>query len=316
MYETNAIGLDISHYDHTIDAEQLRGNVDFLIIKAGGSDGGTIYLDGRFAERVQMAHDIGVPAMAYWFTGPEYWLLGQYTMSKVEALSDDRHPILQMVMRQFSNKALYGVFFDIEDASVKMTNGGTVPQSWVSFYTRDLVQRIRRQQRLGNMRDFRLGTYSRRSFVENPENRQVDLEAYLGTQPDLAIWTANWVTGTGATLPMSEIRKLRPTHKPMVYGRCPERTKEWQFWQWSGDIGRVYKSPAVTNERGQARGLDIDLFNGTVAELYDWLGFKTGTPPVVVEPEQPPVTEPEQPDLAALAARVAAIEDWIKGFGQ
>lgn len=42
IYATNAIGLDMSHYDHTVDAKQLEGNVDFLTFKAGGSDGSVL----------------------------------------------------------------------------------------------------------------------------------------------------------------------------------------------------------------------------------------------------------------------------------
>jgi GH25 family lysozyme M1 (1,4-beta-N-acetylmuramidase) len=303
MYETNAIGLDISHYDHNIDAAQLKGNVDFLIIKAGGSETGQIYIDPRFAERVQMAYDIGVPAMAYWFVGPQYWLNNQYTLEKVTSLSDAKHPILQKILYQLKNKLIYSLFFDVENASVALGEK-TVPEAWVSLYISDLVKRLRGKMRSGVLREMKLGVYSRKSFIEDPANRQKSLEAYLGTQADLAIWTANWVTGTGATLPMSQIYQLRPTHKPLTYGYCPDRPAEWQFWQWSGDVGRVYKTPGITNASGLARGIDIDLFNGTPAQLRAWLGVGAAQPEPEPTPEPEPEPEPGPVDLSEVTARL------------
>ena len=317
MYDNFALGLDISHYDEKIDAEQLKGNVDFLIIKAGGSDGGYIYIDNRFAERVQMAYDIGVPAMAYWFVGPEYWLNQQYTLEKVTGLPDERHAVLQMILNQLRNKLVYGLFFDVEDASIKTASGKVVPQAWVEFYVSDLVRRLRGQMRAGNLREMKLGTYSRKSFIENPNNRQTSLETYLGTQSDLAIWTANWVTGTGLLLPMSEIYNLRPTHAPLTYGYCPDRSADWQFWQWSGDRGKVYRSPAITNSSGYARGLDIDLFNGTPAQLREWLGIQPDqvNPPDPTEPVEDE-TPPANNDISDLWLSVGALTTQMETLKQ
>jgi len=46
----------------------------------------------------------------------------------------------------------------------------------------------------------------------------------------------------------------------------------------------------------------------TPAQLFDWLNFKPATVPVEPEPE-----EPDEPtgDLAALTARVAALEERV-----
>lgn len=308
IYDTNALGLDLSHYDEKVDAAQLEGNVDFLTIKAGGSDNG-LYQDARFAERVQMAYDIGAACGAYWFVGPRYWLEKSQTMPGIDNMTDDQHPLLQFIMQTLKNKYIHWLAFDVEDASL-VTSAGQVTDVWVKFYISDLVQRIQRQQGRGNMRPFKMGVYSRRSFMDDPANPQTSLSTYLGVQPDLFIWTANWVNGTGATLPMGDIYKLRPAdaHIPYSFGYSPTRPKTWQFFQWSGDAGRVYRSPAVTNAAGAARGLDLNLFNGSLADLKTWAGITTPTPPPVPDPEP----EPGDPDTAAALANILAGVNDIK----
>ncbi len=305
-YDTNAIGLDLSHYDEVVNADQLKGNIDFLTVKAGGSESaGGVYQDARFAERVQMAYDIGVPCGAYWFVGPRYWLERQQTIQGIDNMTDEQHPLLQFIMGALKNKLIRWLAFDVEEASL-WTSSGQVTDVWIAFYIGDLVQRIQRQQAKGNLRPFKMGVYSRKSFMENPASPQTSLTNYLGIHPDLFIWTANWVTGAGATLPMSEIYKLRPaeTHKPIPFGWSAGRPQLWDFWQWSGDAGRVYKSPAVTNKDGAARGLDINLFNGTVEQLRAWAGIAAPEP----EPEPDPEPEPGEVTLASLAAQLDRIE--------
>jgi hypothetical protein len=287
-YETNAIGLDLSHYDEKVDAALLKGNIDFLTFKAGGSESaGGPYTDEYFADRVQMAYDIGVPCGAYWFVGPRYWLEKQQTFPGIDNMTDDQHPLLQYIKGVLKNKLIHWLAFDVEDASL-WTSSGQVTDTWIRFYVADLVERIQRQQAKGNMRPFKLGVYSRRSFIDNPDKPQTALSTYLGAQPGLFLWTANWVTGTGATLPMTDIYKLRPSaaHIPLSFGWCKDRPQTWQMWQWSGDKGRVYTSPAIKNALGALRGMDINLFNGTPEQLKTWAGI---TAPV---PETPPVVPP------------------------
>mgnify|MGYP006921306453 CR=1 FL=1 len=304
-YETNAVGLDLSHYDEVVKADLLKGNVDFLTVKCGGSESG-LYADARFAERVQMAFDIGALCGAYWFAGPGYWLGKQQTMAGIDNMTDDQHPILQFIMQTLKNKLIYWLAFDVEDASL-WTTSGQVTEVWVKYYVADLVERIQRQQAKGNMRPFKLGVYSRRSFIDDPAKPQTSLNNYLGVHPDLFLWTANWVNGTGATLPMSDVHKLRPSaaHIPYSFGYSAARPQTWQFFQWSGDAGRVYRSPAVTNAAGAARGLDLDLFNGTPEQLKTWAGIGVTPPPVDPEPPLPPA-DTAQLDRIEAAGKAAA----------
>lgn len=65
--------MDLSHWDANVDPEALE-IADFLIVKMGGSDGGEIYLDPTFADRVQLGWNIDKPVLCYWMEGPYYWI--------------------------------------------------------------------------------------------------------------------------------------------------------------------------------------------------------------------------------------------------
>ena len=61
--------------------------------------------------------------------------------------------------------------------------------------------------------------------------------------------------------------------------RLPAGCTRWRFWQYSAD----------GNSRGSLEGVssrdvDIDVFNGTVEELWDWCNLKPEPPPPTPEP--------------------------------
>ena len=64
-------GIDVSHWQGNIDYEAVKnsGKVDFVIIKAGGSDDG-FYEDCKFREYLDGFNNAGVPVLgAYYFVG-------------------------------------------------------------------------------------------------------------------------------------------------------------------------------------------------------------------------------------------------------
>ena len=64
-------GIDVSHWQGNINYEAVKnsGKVDYVIIKAGGSDGG-FYEDSRFREYLDGFNNAGVPVLgAYYFVG-------------------------------------------------------------------------------------------------------------------------------------------------------------------------------------------------------------------------------------------------------
>ena len=66
-------GIDVSRHQGNIDFEAVKnsGRVKFVLIKAGGSDGG-FYKDGRFREYVDGFRNVGIPVLgAYYYVGKD-----------------------------------------------------------------------------------------------------------------------------------------------------------------------------------------------------------------------------------------------------
>ena len=65
-------GIDISHWNGDIDFEKVKASgVDFVIIKAGGSDKG-FYTDSKFKENYAKAVAAGLYVGAYYFAGKNF----------------------------------------------------------------------------------------------------------------------------------------------------------------------------------------------------------------------------------------------------
>lgn len=269
-YEQNAFGVDLSHYDSQVKFDLLKSaGVDFVILKCGGcEDNANTYADTTFPVRVQQAFDAGFRIIgAYYFGSPGYWLKRQFTMAGVENLKDEKHDILQHVLGLLRNKAIDFLAIDMEKAS-EYPNATDV---WYAFFVRDLIERLQRQQRLGNLRPMKFGVYSRRTWIDE---KSPALDIYLGTQPDLFIWTAHWAKGSMSVKRMAEIVKERPIlSRPNSFGYCDKRSGTWQIWQWAGDNNYGFKSSdAVLTYNGSPRSVDLNLFNGTYQDMLKWLG--------------------------------------------
>lgn len=65
-------GIDISHWQKNVDFETLKkvDEVDFCILKAGGSDKGC-YVDSTFYSRYEECKKHGINVGAYYFVGPK-----------------------------------------------------------------------------------------------------------------------------------------------------------------------------------------------------------------------------------------------------
>lgn len=304
MFDKCAFGIDLSRWQERVDFQALaKAGLDFVVLKCGGSETGELYTDPTFHNRVQQAYDEKIPVIgAYWFVGARYWLQRQHTIPGVENLEDEKHPILQYMINILRNTAIDVLFFDIEDASEW---GDRVTSTWHAFYIRDLVERIRRQQAKGILRKFKLGIYSRRAWIDA---KSKDLDIWLGTQPDVMIWAANWLTGNQTPLPFEQIITKRPLpgHQPRSFGWSPQREKTWHAWQWAGDTGHGYRSTTgVTGANGNPSGLDLNLWNGTRDEMLKDLGKVIKPPVPPIEPPQPEPVKPPIIDLSAIEKQLA-----------
>lgn len=109
-----AFGIDVSHWQGTIDWGTVKASgKSFAIIKAGGSDKG-FYTDSKFEENYANAKKAGMPVGAYYFVGPGF-------LSTEDGLADAKRFIEIIKGKQFE----YPVFLDLESTSPSNKAGAT-----------------------------------------------------------------------------------------------------------------------------------------------------------------------------------------------
>jgi hypothetical protein len=292
-YATCAFGGDVSHWDAQRIAAIQKGDFDFLIGKIGGTDGGALYTDSTWPQVVQLAYDYDIPAFGFQFAGPIYWIKTlNYSLETLKAISDDKNPVLQMIIQQLHAgagwKACYGVFMDDEEASLDDQGlnpaARQVSPDWLMWEAKRYLEGL---ENIGHPHLI-TGVYSRNNFMVGLAAPGRNLSTYLGTQPNKKIWEARWFNPATAPANLQQARAIRPpdTMRPAGFGyTVPDRPKTWDLWQI-----------------GIFAGYDCNLYNGTAQQLYDAVQYvPRGTVPVPNPP--PPVTDP------TVAAAIKALQD-------
>ena len=96
-------GIDISHWNGNINFDLVKSaGIDFVIIKAGGSDKG-FYKDSKFEENYKKAKAAGLKVGAYYFVGHKFY-------GNISGIADAHRFINILDDKQFE----YPVFVDIE----------------------------------------------------------------------------------------------------------------------------------------------------------------------------------------------------------
>lgn len=131
-------GIDVSHWNGCIDFDKVKASgVEFVIIKAGGSDKG-FYTDSKFRENYEKAKAAGLYVGAYYFAGKKF--------RGVEAGMADAQRFIDILK---GLKFEYPVFIDIEaqenrykeeitDAAVAFCNMLESAGYFVGIYASDI----------------------------------------------------------------------------------------------------------------------------------------------------------------------------------
>lgn len=108
------IGIDVSHWQRAIDFTKVKNaGIDFVIIKAGGSDKG-FYTDNMFENNYRLAKLAGLKVGAYYYAGKNF--------TNIDAgIQDAKRFLCQLRGKTFD----YPVFIDIEETDPKVKEGTT-----------------------------------------------------------------------------------------------------------------------------------------------------------------------------------------------
>ena len=98
-------GVDLSHWNGDVNFFLLRyhDNIEYVILKAGGSENGKYYKDPRFDEYYKLAKDNDLKVGAYFFVGKNF-------TTKAEAKKQAEY-FLSLIAGKYIN---FGMWLDVE----------------------------------------------------------------------------------------------------------------------------------------------------------------------------------------------------------
>ncbi len=296
IWDGKAWGTDLSGFQDT--ATFSPGVIDFGVARMNVSNGDPTE-DAHFSQHIQAFYDGYALSMAYWVVNSSWYTSRQMTMINMQQQGNANHPILNRIQASLKGKAVAALWFDLE-----LDGAGDV---WNAAYLEDLRNRIASLKASGGFPKIPLGVYSRKSWID----RMPAVQTWLDNHPEIMIWTANYRTQfpgmAGSTL--AQVRQSRQPsvladHAPIWYGGTARNMK--RFWQYHGTAGGCQPITCLeVKGNGVSSGLDLNISEYTRAEMFTAFGVvdRLGQ---IDPPIEPPATNP---DLAALAARVKAIED-------
>lgn len=233
----NALGVDVSRWQRTVDWKTLRaGGVSFAIIKASQ---GVAISDALLQEHFAGARKAGM------VTGLFHWV-------------DPTLPAGAQV--EHFLKTCQGLDFDFAALDVEQHW-----QSWQEWARNQIVQRVAPERissaaheaalKVRAATDKRVVIYTRPSFVQE---YALPMQNWL---PEWPLWLAYYPYPAGRVWTTWE--KLVSHHLPRIPGpKLTAGCSNWHFWQFSGD---KFVLP------GAVSPLDLNFFNGSEPDLRAWI---------------------------------------------
>lgn len=254
------IGVDVSRWQAKVDWKVLKQNgVEFVIIKASQ---GNYLTDTRLKEHLEGASKAGLITALYHWLDP---LIGGEQQA------------------QYFLNATKGLKYSFIAADVE--------QYWSDWsqWGKGKITSILSPTRIANClkifldyldtrKDCNLVVYSRANFLNN-----------------YAYPAASWISGYPLWLayyPFSTARvkvtweQLKEQYDLPAGPPLPRGASKWTFWQFSGD---KFSLPGVSS------AIDLNVFNGTRADLYKFAKLPAPAEPPKPEPPKPEPPKPEEP---------------------
>ena len=257
-----AQGIDISRYQHQYDPTVKEH--DFVFIRA------TIHLatDDRFEQHVESISDVPIRGAYHYFrsigiSDPMFWQRqADYYLEVVTPYDLD---ILILDLERTNN-----------DPSIRFGEGA---KRWLDYVAEQSGKMV--------------------MLYSNPASYQEYLLHYgQRWMNDYHFWVAQYPFDRRWDEQLNNVYHISGGWQP----RLPAGHREWKFWQFSADGNQ--KGPENGIERKPWHlvppAVDLDVFNGTVQELMDWLNLEDRETEIDSPDVQPPVVQPEGPTYAGM----------------
>ena len=270
-----AKGIDVSHWQPVVDWQVVKdGGISWAWAKCSEGSG---YTDTMFWQHCQGAYDVDIPFGAYHFFRANYYV--QFGLNENNWPAPEKDLQLQRLINSIKNKRIHFLVIDNENTS-------DAHPAWIAQCVGIFCSRLRHWMN------------------HNAPYDQIPLLMYMNepmwksAEPQYS-WMAGDQTIQGhiiARYPYSRTPvildwpEMWESHMPADNAIIPTLCRpSWLYWQFSGD---KFNLPGVYNNTyGNISPVDLNMYNGTVEELYAKLKFvpKITLPPVDPPPIDPPI---------------------------
>ena len=268
-----AKGIDVSHWQPVVDWQMVKaGGISWAWAKCSE---GTGYTDTMFWQHCQGAYDVDIPFGAYHFFRANYYL--QFGLNEAKWPAPENDLQLQRVIKSIINKKIYFLVIDNENTS-------DADPVWIAQCVGIFCSRLRHWMNTHAP----YNTMPLLIYMNEPMWKAAEPQYswMAGDQTVQGLIIARYpYTRTQVKLDWSEMWESHmPADNAMIPTLC--RSK-WWGWQFSGD---KFILPGIyNNEYRNPSPADLNMFNGTEAELYSEIHF---TPKGGIIPPPPPPIEP------------------------
>lgn len=330
VYANRAVGIDISHYQATIDWSQFDG--DFVLIKGGEG----VTEDPMCATHVQNAYDerekrikageidrvfaIGI----YFFIDTSYYLIKGYPLNDIDRWPGaDTDPNLLMMYRVLSTKAWDFVAVDIERWWVDyaeyleflrgtraIENVKTIPNAWISKSAKIVSERLQ---------DWVYKNWPKQTRKVRNYTGKWFVDAFA---PDMNAWMAKFLLWIGwypygsGTVSIANLKAYKDKYLPADNITPPTLAcSDYDLWQTSGDKFVVLW---VLGGMGKPSAIDINLSRFDRAGFFQSIEYTLPVvtpPPVDPSPDNPPPPTTTDCDLTDVKADLATIKSEVNRIG-
>jgi GH25 family lysozyme M1 (1,4-beta-N-acetylmuramidase) len=309
-----AFVMDVSKYQPRIDWQEMAEYVKAVAIRSSfGAIGYGGYTDPKLALHNQGAYDVNIPTILYHALDPGYYVNKLQSLEKLknvdQYLPADKDEQWQTFLQALEHKSFYALTVDHE--ITLDWNRQVIPIGWQTEIAKMWMTRM--LKRFPNVpRIYYTGSWFVWGFAKDIETTGVlknicDLWSAYYPYADGVVNLKHW-EDIKANYPPDTMSIQFPT-EPM-----PRQTQNppylgwdtWKFWQYSGD---KFTLPFITDEVGNPSALDLNLFNGTTAKLYEYLKFTPATVTPTPEPTPEPEPEPEPVPITEIEALRTRVDD-------
>ena len=306
-WSKNPIVVDLSHYN-TFDFSLATGYVDLVICKCGELTPGrseSMQYDYSFPGYIQQAQNFGIPAGAYIYLSPDYYIVAQLAggLDAYKNMPRTANLEYQRLKTWTANKGIYCLMFDMEKQWLNaVPEQGRIPSNWVMANLDLMYKHVKEGQAAKEIPDVPLILYTSEQYgkaacMVGGVNM---LETWVAKHPDVKLMSAPWIAPP-VICKWSEVRQYFPKDAQFPpYINSP--ALPW-FWQFSAG-GGIKPGTDFVNNVLTFRETDMSCCSVSKEILYAWLKYSQPTPPT---PPAPPAPDAR---LIAIEARLTALEAW------